>query len=636
MGHHQIPTAGRESNSASRQHDRSSEDPRVNSLPAVSAKSSPLSSVGSTVCVSCLVFSLMTSSCSDALAALTNPTSAIRPNALEISSVLLPTQTIGASDASTTITEKPVDHTATVSPSSPLDLPRGAFLQMASLEAPAVASDAPHGTCRTCGSCPVAHTNPQLGLGFGLARPNQLAAISSDVSSPAAALALPSSSAPLATAALEESPPAPPPPQTCSAPGAGSLDGPLAGQYPPASDITDESVVLEAWDVVNETFFDARNKGWSAEAWAAKRDAMLRRPPRSRPEAYAMISSMLASLSDPYSRFVTPQQFALLAKYDVTGIGLNIGDDVEGGAVKIKVVGLVLGSPAQIAGVRQGDELLSVDGTPVTGLSPFDVSSLIQGPKGTPVTVAIRHGACETVQTLTMLRASEVATPVLYRLDKQQPLSPLGLFQDFGRSPSPSSSSSSSKSESPEATGYIRLREFNAAAKRDMVTAVQRLEAAGATSLVLDLQDNPGGLVQAGVEIAKLFLEHGQTVVYTEGRAVAGSMSSQRGMDVTGQPLTRLPLTVLVNGRTASASEILAAALRDNCRGILVGTRTFGKGLIQSVYELNDGSGMVLTVGKYVTPSHVDIDGNGIAADFRRRPSADLLRWKLATCQVPR
>ncbi|CAI5962153.1 unnamed protein product [Closterium sp. NIES-65] len=563
---------------------------------------------------------------------------------------------------------------------------------------------------------------------------------------------------------------------------------------------------------------------------------------------------MLASLNDPYSRFVSPKQFAALAKYDVTGIGLNIGEDVEDGRVKLKVVGIVLGSPAQLAGeliltgeliatsqytqpgfiglrvgedveggrvklkvvgivlgspaqlageliatsqytqpgfiglrvgedveggrvklkvvgivlgspaqragelvftcvqqgdrlvsvdgtsvqgmpafsrnwripfpplfnprfspppplpptfpissprphshpgvrqcdelvsvdgmsvqgmsafdvsslipshpslnlcsfrpcppphhpgVRQGDELVSVDGTSVQGMSAFDVSSLIQGPKGTPVTIAIRHDSCSPIESLTMSRTSEVQSPVLYRLDRNDPISPLGLFQDFSSaassssSPSPSASSSSSmfssvfsSSSAPTGpVGYIRLKEFNAAAKRDVVTAIQRLEAAGATSFVLDLQDNPGGLVQSGVEIAKLFLERGQTVVYTEARP--GDLPQKRSIEATGKPLTRAPLTVLVNGRTASASEIVAGALHDNCRAVLVGSRTFGKGLIQSVYELNDGSGMVVTVGKYVTPGLVDIDGNGIAADFRRKPSGDMARWKLANCKVP-
>ncbi|CAI7925702.1 unnamed protein product [Closterium sp. NIES-53] len=598
----------------------------------------------------------------------------------------------------------------------------------------------------------------------------------------------------------------------CPPPSSTNLSG---ERFAAEAEITDQSVVLEAWEVVNETFFDARNKGWTPEAWAAKKEAILRKPPKSRGEAYAMISSMLASLNDPYSRFVSPKQFAALAKYDVTGIGLNIGEDVEDGRVKLKVVGIVLGSPAQLAGelavtrgkyadlagdvadverysplcvassilrtlrypplsassptspplpplcplslpthllchgasrcasrgrarirgrhehawhdlsacpsssplppphnsrrpsvvspvpspsrtnrsaarrrarfigwhectghvrircifaypipfpipnplplplphclgVRQGDELVSVDGTSVQGISAFDVSSLIQGPKGTPVTVAIRHDSCSPIEFLTMARTSEVQSPVLYRLDRNDPISPLGLFQDFSSaassSPSPSASSSSSSSSMFSSVfssssaptgpvGYIRLKEFNAAAKRDVVTAIQRLEAAGATSFVLDLQDNPGGLVQSGVEIAKLFLERGQTVVYTEARP--GDLPQKRSIEATGKPLTRAPLTVLVNGRTASASEIVAGALHDNCRAVLVGSRTFGKGLIQSVYELNDGSGMVVTVGKYVTPGLVDIDGNGIAADFRRKPSGDMARWKLANCKVP-
>ena len=382
-----------------------------------------------------------------------------------------------------------------------------------------------------------------------------------------------------------------------------------------SEEVTDLSVVLEAWDVVNEAFLDARNKGWNADAWLARKEAILKRPPHSRPEAYSMISTMLVTLNDPYSRFVSPQQFAMLAKYDITGIGLNIGEDVEGGSSRLKVVGIILGSPAQVAGVRQGDELVAVNGEEVRGMTPFDVASMIQGTKGIAVSISVRHDGCAPVQSFTLQRTSDVKSPVFYRLEKQRPS--LGFLQE----------PEGDKSE--QLTGYIRVKEFNAVAKRDVVTAIKRLQAAGATSYVLDLQDNPGGLVQAGVEISKLFLERGDTVVYTEARGPA----SQRSIEASGSPLTDAPLTVLVNGRTASASEIVAGALHDNCRALLVGSRTFGKGLIQTVYELNDGSGLILTVGKYVTPSHVDIDTNGIQPDFRRPPSDELREWKLQTCK---
>ncbi|KAL3678777.1 hypothetical protein R1sor_021733 [Riccia sorocarpa] len=366
--------------------------------------------------------------------------------------------------------------------------------------------------------------------------------------------------------------------------------------------VTNESIVEEAWQVVNENFLDARRHSWSAEEWLKRKEEALKRPLRSRMAAYGAIKAMLGSLNDPYTRFLTPDQFLQLSKYDVTGIGLNIGEFEENGTTSLRVLGIVLGSPAQSMGVRQGDELVAVNETSVRGMSAFEAASLIQGPKGTPVSIQIRHGPCEEIQSLTVSREQDVRTPVFYRLER----TPNSL------------------------TGYIRLKEFNALAKRDLVTAMKRLQDAGATSFLLDLQDNPGGLVQAGIEIARLFLDGGETIIQTVGR----DPLNYKSIMATGTPLTKAPLMVLVNDRTASASEIVAAALHDNCRAVLVGNRTFGKGLIQSVYELSDGSGIILTVGKYVTPGHVDIDRNGIDPDFRNPPGLTQAMDKLASCEL--
>lgn len=395
--------------------------------------------------------------------------------------------------------------------------------------------------------------------------------------------------------------------------------------------VVPEELVLEAWTVVKDTFLDARGAGFTVDKWEATKAQALKRGVRSIPEAHSVISSMIASLKDPYSRFLTPDQFARLAKYDITGVGLNIGDVAGGREMKRRpvVVGIVLGSPAYKAGIRQGDEIVSVDGQDVTRMSSFDVASLIQGAKGTPVSISILRpeekiaagevkpcSSSSSTCAFTVLRAADApATPVAYRMERRRP-APLGGTQEGG--------------EAPVLTGYIRVKEFNAVSKRDLAEAVRRLKADGAQSLVLDLQDNPGGLVQAGVESAKLFLPAGSTVVYTQAR---GGAASERGVVAGLPPLTDIPLTVLVNGRTASASEIVAAALHDNCRAVLVGSTTFGKGLIQSVYELMDGSGLILTVGKYVTPAHQDIDGNGIKPDFRRTPGIDIAEHRLNSCR---
>ena len=158
--------------------------------------------------------------------------------------------------------------------------------------------------------------------------------------------------------------------------------------------------------------------------------------------------------------------------------------------------------------------------------------------------------------------------------------------------------------------GYIRLNQFSANATQEIAHGVTQLQENGAEAYILDLRNNPGGLLQAGIEIARLWLDNG-TIVYTVNRQ--GLLDS---FEAFGPPLTDAPLVVLVNQGTASASEILAGALQDNGRATLVGEKTFGKGLIQSLFELSDGSGIAVTVAKYETPLHKDINKLGIVPDI--------------------
>ncbi|KAE8819504.1 D1 protease-like protein precursor [Hordeum vulgare] len=264
-----------------------------------------------------------------------------------------------------------------------------------------------------------------------------------------------------------------------------------------------------------------------------------------------------------------PIQFSKMSKYDMTGIGLNIREiPDDNGSLRLVVLGLILDGPANSAGVRQGDELLSVNGSDVRGKSAFDVSSMLQGPKETFVTIKVKHGNCGPVESMKVQRQMAARTPIFYRLEKRD--------------------------NENSSVGYIHIKEFNAVAKKDLVSALKRLQNSGASYFVLDLRDNLGGLVQAGIEIAKLFLNKGDTVIYTTGR----DRQVQNTIVADSGPLVTTPVMVLVNNRTASASEIVASALHDNCKAVLVGERTFGKGLIQSVFELHDGSGIVVTVGK--------------------------------------
>ncbi|MCO5600860.1 hypothetical protein L7F22_054977 [Adiantum nelumboides] len=381
-----------------------------------------------------------------------------------------------------------------------------------------------------------------------------------------------------------------------------------------------------------------------------KREEVLKRLIPSRMAAHGIIRNMLSELHDPYTRFITPSELKQLSKYDISGIGISIGEaGAEDNEATLHVVGVVLGSSGQLAGVKQGDEILSVNGVDVRGKSAFEASSLIQGAKGTFVSVEVRHELCKDSQIFSIERKQAVQTPVYFRLEQK----------------------------AGDLLGYIRLKEFNAVARRHLVTAMNKLTLAGATSVVLDLRDNPGGLVQVGIEIARLFLDEGDTselsrkrgdddhkidlisgrsppnkppyrvshrlnkrrschklmslckrVVYTVSR----NPEDQRRIIAKSSPLTRVPLAILVNEHTASASEIVAAALHDNCRAVLVGHRTFGKGLIQSVFELSDGSGVIVTVGKYVTPHHHEIDQNGIIPDFQQLPDLVDVKKKIQAC----
>ncbi|KAJ0985900.1 hypothetical protein J5N97_004256 [Dioscorea zingiberensis] len=376
-------------------------------------------------------------------------------------------------------------------------------------------------------------------------------------------------------------PPPPPPIELCR-------EDDVLQEMPPEA-LTNEGLVEEAWEVVHDSFLG--NPSWSPEKWLEKKKEILQENIQKRSRAHDIIRRMLASLGDPYTRFLSPTEFAKMARYDMTGIGINlreIPDDY--GSTKLKILGVILDGPAHSAGVRQGDELLSVNGMDVKGKSAFDVSSMLQGPKETFVNIEVKHGNCGPIQSIRVQRQLVARTPVFYRLEKG----------DDGSS----------------FIGYIHIKEFNALARKDLLTALKRLQDSGASYYVLDLRDNLGGLVEAGIEVAKLFLNNGETVIYTVGR----DPQIQKSIVAETAPLVTAPVIVLVNNRTASASEIVAAALHDNCKAVLVGERTFGKGLIQSVFELHDGSGVVVTIGKYVSPSRIDINGNGIQPDFSRLP----------------
>ncbi|MCC5665613.1 PDZ domain-containing protein [Nostoc sp. CHAB 5784] len=342
---------------------------------------------------------------------------------------------------------------------------------------------------------------------------------------------------------------------------------------------TEQKLVSEVWRIVNRTYLD---ETFNHQNWAAVRQKVLEKPLTDSNASYAAIGKMLKSLDDPFTRFLDPEQYRSLqvnTSGELTGVGLQIALNPETG--NLEVVAPIAGSPADKAGIRPRDRILKIEGVSTKNLTLDEAATKMRGPSGSLVTLLIeRDGEAETEIRLTRDRIA--LNPVVSDLRVSAEGTPIG---------------------------YLRLTQFNANASTELAHAISSLEKKGAAAYILDLRNNPGGLLQSGIEIARLWLDSG-TIVYTVNR-----QGIQGSFEAFGPPLTTDPLVILVNQGTASASEILAGALQDNGRAQLVGETTFGKGLIQSLFELSDGSGLAVTIAKYETPQHRDINKLGIKPD---------------------
>jgi carboxyl-terminal processing protease len=351
---------------------------------------------------------------------------------------------------------------------------------------------------------------------------------------------------------------------------------------PGGSRISDspKEVIDQTWQIVFRDYLDISGK-YKPEQWRSLRRDVLAKSYGSPKEAYEAIRGMLGSLDDPYTRFLDPREFKEMqidTSGELSGVGIQLSLDKE--TKNLVVVSPIEGSPASRAGVQPKDVIVAIDGKSTKGMSTEDAVKLIRGQAGTSVTLTLKRKAQTLEVPLTRERIE------LHAVDHQINTSADGVK-----------------------VGYIRLKQFNATATKDMRQAVKDLEEKGAQGYVLDLRSNPGGLLMASVEIARQWLNEG-TIVSTKTRD--GIQDIKRA---NGRALTSKPMVVLVNEGSASASEILSGALQDNNRAVLVGQKTFGKGLVQSVRGLSDGSGMTVTIAKYLTPSGRDIHKYGIAPD---------------------
>ena len=341
-----------------------------------------------------------------------------------------------------------------------------------------------------------------------------------------------------------------------------------------------KEVIDQTWQIVFRDYLDINGK-YKPEQWRSLRRDVLAKSYGSSKEAYEAIRGMLGSLDDPYTRFLDPREFKEMqidTSGELSGVGIQLSLDKE--TKNLVVVSPIDGSPASRAGVQPKDVIVAIDGKSTKGMSTEDAVKLIRGQAGTTVTLTLKRKAQTLELPLTRERIE------LHAVDHQINTSADGVK-----------------------VGYIRLKQFNATATKDMRQAVKDLEEKGAQGYVLDLRSNPGGLLMASVEIARQWLNEG-TIVSTKTRD--GIQDVKRA---NGRALTTKPMVVLVNEGSASASEILSGALQDNNRAVLVGQKTFGKGLVQSVRGLSDGSGMTVTIAKYLTPSGRDIHKHGIDPD---------------------
>ncbi|MUL35887.1 carboxyl-terminal processing protease CtpB [Gloeocapsopsis dulcis] len=340
-----------------------------------------------------------------------------------------------------------------------------------------------------------------------------------------------------------------------------------------------KALVDEVWQLVNREYVDAT---FNKVNWQTSRQNLLSKNYTSKEQAYNAVREELEKLGDPYTRFLDPKQFAALTDQtagELSGVGIRM--EVNEQTKRLTVVEAIENSPALKAGIKSGDQILAIDGKPTQDLDVQQASSMIRGKAGTPVSLSIGRSGQNLNIKLTRARI-EVPT-VRYSV----------------------------KQEGKNRVGYISLREFNAHAAEQMQRAIYDLNRQQVDSYVLDLRGNPGGLLQSSIEIARMWLETGDIVRTVDRRGRSEKLAANH------TALVKQPVAVIVDGNSASASEILAGAIKDNNRGVVVGSQTFGKALVQSVHSLSDGSGLAITIAHYYTPKGTDISHKGITPDVK-------------------
>jgi carboxyl-terminal processing protease len=359
--------------------------------------------------------------------------------------------------------------------------------------------------------------------------------------------------------------------------------GMIGPKVPPimAQDAPKE-VVDEVWTIVQSQYVDGT---FNQTDWVAVRKDFLSRKYDNRKAAYDASREMLKKLNDPYTRFMDPEEYSNMridTSGELSGVGIQLAIDDK--TKELVVVAPIEGSPAARAGIEAKDIIVKIDGTVTTGMDDKQAVQLIRGEVGTKIKLTVRRGKQEL--DFSMTRDKIEIHPVKFRVQEANGSN----------------------------VGYIRLVQFSQPAIEEMRSAVRALEQKDIKGYVLDLRSNPGGLLNASIDIARMFIDKGGIVSTVTRKGEPDKQSADHSA------LTQKPMVVLVDGGSASASEILSGALQDNSRSKIIGTKTFGKGLVQAVLPIrsdNEQSAMAVTIAHYLTPNGRDINKHGIDPDVK-------------------
>lgn len=404
-------------------------------------------------------------------------------------------------------------------------------------------------------------------------------------------------------------------------PSTNSLSSPptsLPKQKPttPKNPLSSLSPLEEAWTLVDKYYID---RTFNGNDWSQIRTSYLNRLGKTNDDDVTMklTSEMIQSLGDKYSRILDRPSYARIQKFDLIGVGATLMPDPSTGRI---IVGAppVPGSAADRAGLKLGDVIVAVNGIPTKGRTAFDIIDQIsEDPNAETVTMTVQSNVVagsvdnQVEMGVDNKDGSARATPdkvAMKGLTKE-----VTMEREFAEVRDPIQYKISERRSDGTVVGYIRIVEFNSLVKTSLERALSSLQENGANAMVLDVRGNPGGAFQSAVEIAGLFVSNviATDVLDANGVEVPFRTASDR---VAWKPES--PMAIWIDGRSASATEVLAGALHDNCRAVVMGDTSFGKGLIQAVYGLKNGYGLVLTVARYVTPNGTDIQGSGIKPDI--------------------